>query len=530
MTPHQFVAARIAETSRAAVAADIGITERDLRDFMIGVSLAAMPAMRLGTWVERHLPPAQGGAPRIARIEGTAARGASREAAPAAPRAQPRRDSGWAFVRSGSGEEVGLPTPRPRRSSPRPAGTVRQPAPGTEIETIREHVRERVHESSEREVLAEIGGPLGRGSLRQFLDGSTPRPRILTHLADWYERASEEERRRLNGAWRTVPAPTLRAYYSAEVDRLRSQRAVAGAAGISIVALQNFLGGKTPTQARVLRPLALLYLSRGGRLSDPKPAHTESERDDETLRDGPDAPWRSVGVDLLRAYIDAECTQLRSRATVAGAAGVPLPSLRSFLAGETQTRPWVLRALARYYLEKGGRLSDPPPPRPIRAGRPPRHRTAPSPEVEALRAFVRERVDESSVREVAAEIGPALKLATLYQFLQGSTPQQRNLSLLAAWRERVAAEQREASDSAWRDVPVATLRTYYAAEVERVPVRAVARAATISVATLQQFLAGDTVTRRRAIRRLALLYLSRDGQLSDPRPRRGPGPSPQVPE
>ena len=46
MTPHQIVAARIAETSRAAVAADIGITERDLRDFMTGIALAAMPAMR----------------------------------------------------------------------------------------------------------------------------------------------------------------------------------------------------------------------------------------------------------------------------------------------------------------------------------------------------------------------------------------------------------------------------------------------------------------------------------------------------
>ena len=530
MTPHQFVAARIAETSRAAVAADIGITERDLRDFMTGIALAAMPAMRLGAWVERHLTPEQGDAPRIARIDGTAARGASREATPAPPRAQPRRDSGWAFVRSASGEEVGLPAPRPRRSSPRPAGAARPAPPGIEIETIREYVRERVHESSEREVLADIGAPLGRGSLRQFLDGSTPRPRILAHLADWYERAPEEERGRLNGAWRSVPASTLRAYYSAEVERLASQRAVARAAGISISALQNFLGGATPTQARVLRPLALLYLSREGRFSDPKPAHTESERDEEALGDEPDAPWRNVGIDLLRAYIDAECTRLRSRAAIAGAAAVPLPSLRSFLAGETQTRPWVLRALARYYLEKGGRLSDPPPPRPIRAGRPPRDRTAPSPEVEALRAFVRERVDESSVREVAAEIGPELNQGTLHQFLQGSTPQQRNLSPLAAWHERVVAEQREAPDAAWRDVPLATLRTYFAAEVERVPVRAVARAATVSVATLQQFLAGDTVTRRRVVRRLALLYLSRGGQLSDPRHRRGPGLSPQMPE
>ena len=530
MTPHQFVAARIAETSRAAVAADIGITERDLRDFMAGIALAAMPAMRLGAWVERHLTPEQGGAPRIARIDGTAARGASGEAAPAPPRAHVRRDSGWAFVRSASGEEVGLPAPRPRRSSPRPAGTAPQPAPGIEIETIREHLRERVHESSEREVLAEIGAPLGRGSLRQFLDGSTPRPRILAHLADWYERAPEEERGRLNGAWRTVPAPTLRAYYSAEVERLASHRAVARAAGISISALQNFLGGETPTQQRVLRPLALLYLSREGRLSDPKPAHTESERDEEALRDAPDAPWRSVGVDLLQAYIDAECTRLRSRAAIAGAAGVPLASLRSFLAGETQTRPWVLRALARYYLEKGGRLSDPPPPRPIRAGRPRRDRTAPSPEIEALRAFVREQVDESSLRQVAAAIGPPLNQGTLRQFLKGSTPQQRYLSLLAGWRERVVAEQREAPDAAWRDVPVATLRTYYAAEVERVPMRAVARAATVSVATLQQFLAGDTVTRRRAVRALALLYLSRDGQLSDPRPRRGPSAGPNVPE
>lgn len=530
MTPHQFVAARIAETTRAAVAADIGITERDLRDFMTGIALAAMPAARLGAWLERHLTPEHGGAPRIARIDGTAARGASKEAAPAPPRAQPRRDSGWGFVRSASGEEVGLPAPRPRRSSPRPASTARQPAPGVEIETIREYVRERVHESSEREVLAGIGAPLGRGNLRQFLNGSTPRPRILAHLAGWYEGAPEEERGRLHGAWRTVPAPTLQAYYAAEVERLASQRAVARAAGISIGALQNFLGGETPTQERVLRPLALLYLSREGRLSDPKPAHTESERDEEALQDGPDAPWRSVGVDLLQAYIDAECTRLRSRAAIAGAAGVPLPSLRSFLAGETQTRPWVLRALARYYLEKGGRLSDPPPPRPIRAGRPPRDRTAPSPEVEALRAFIRERVDESSVRQVAAEIGPPLNQGTLGQFLKGSTPQQRNLSLLAAWHERVAAEQREAPDAAWRDVPVATLRTYYAAEVERVPLRAVARAATVSVATLQQFLAGETVTRRRVVRALALLYLSRDGQLSDPRPRRGPSASPQVPE
>ena len=94
MTPHQLVAARIAETSRAAVAAEIGITERDLRDFVTGVALAAVPAIRLSTWLERQLPSEQAAAARIARIEYPGAHGADRDAAQAPPSGQPRRDGG----------------------------------------------------------------------------------------------------------------------------------------------------------------------------------------------------------------------------------------------------------------------------------------------------------------------------------------------------------------------------------------------------------------------------------------------------
>jgi hypothetical protein len=559
MTVHQLLAARIAETSLPAVAAEIGISDQDLRGFMIGIALAAMPAERVRAWSAQYLPAAE---PVVAVIP----RPAEHDHTPApdpAPARKPRRDAGWGFVRTASGEEVGLPPFRPRR---RPAPSPRRTASaasraGVDVEKIREFARRRVEDSSLRAVLAEIGPPLQRGSLHQFLNGSTPREPVLTHLAAWHERAAAEQPEEADAAWREVPVPILRAYYAAEVERVGSHRAVRRAAGVSIKALQDFLAGKTSTQPRVLRKLARLYLSRNGRLSDPKPAPTPKPKPEPKQarqrprhadrrptppsrpgrgarldEDEPDAPWRAVPVATLRTYVAAEVRQLGSKPAFARAAGVQPKALRNFLEERTEPRPWVLRAFALYYLAKGGQLSEQAPPRVFRArGR--RAERPPAPQEPAsypfafpadeIREYIWSRVERSSLRFVSTEIHEQVGVAraTVEGFLDGSTAlTERSAERLMSWYSDALVRMPISPDQSTehRRVPLDELHRFYTDAVERTSARAVARKAGVGYGAFRHFLARTGRLQARTRRNLGQYYLARKGVPEDPEPRVGP--------
>ena len=555
MTVHQLLAARIKETSLPAVAAEIGISDQDLRGFMSGIALAAMPAERLRAWSAQHLPAAT---PVLAVIPRPVERGDARAPDPAAPR-KPRRDAGWGFVRTASGDELGLPPFRPRH---RPARSPRRTASaasrtGVDVEKIREFARRRVEDSSLRAVLAEIGPPLQRGSLHQFLNGSTPREPILTHLAAWHERAAAEEPEEPNAAWREVPVPILRAYYAAEVERVGSHRAIRRAAGVSIKALQDFLAGKTTTQPRVLRKLARLYLSRNGRLSDPKPAPapkpkpdpkqarqrrrkadrrpTPPSRPGRSARledDDADAPWRSVPLATLRTYVAAEVRQLGSKPAFARAAGVQLKALRNFLEELTEPRPWVLRALALYYLSKDGDLSEGPAPRLFRARRRAERSSAPRAPAsfpfafpaDEIREYIWGRVERSSLRFVANEIHEQVGLAqaTVEGFLDGSKSLvERSAERLLAWYAEAVVRMPVSPDDSTehRRVPLDELHRFYTDAVERTSVRAVAGKAGVGDGALRLFLTRTGRLQARTRRNLGQYYLARKGIPEDPEPR-----------
>jgi hypothetical protein len=426
VTPHQLLSARLAETPRAALAAEIGISDRELKDFMAGITLPTMAGSRLSAWLTRQLPASSHTTDFNVLRPGTNTRDEDEEDTPT-PRE--RRDSGWAFVREAS----------PIRSD-----------------------------------LARDEGPY-------------------------------------------VPRSTLHAYYTAEVERVGSWRAVARAVGISTVSMQRFVAQPAHSNQRVLRPLKRLYLTRGGLNSDPKPARPAKpvrQRVPKGVDDPPDAPWRSVPLDTLRGYVAAEATQLRSNDRAARMMGVGGRALRSFLAGEARTRLINIRALALYYLQQDGKLSEPP----ARAPRPPRPRTDPPAWLEPFRTFVRDRLDECTIPELLSEIGPPVSDAVLRNCLEGRTPKAPALARLESWYEHAAAEAGDKPRAAWRGVDEETLRTYFAEEVQRVRSRcAVARAAGITTTRLRRFLAGETVTPLQVRRALALLYTSRDGRLSDPK-------------
>ena len=556
MTVHQLLAARIADTSLPAVAAEIGISDQDLRGFMSGIALAAMPAERLRAWSAPYLPAAE---PVVAVIP----RPVEHDRTPApdpAPARKPRRDTGWGFVRSASGEEVGLPPFRPRR---RPARSPRRTAPaasraGVDVETIREFTQRRVEDSSLRAVLAEIGPPLQRGTLHQFLNGSTPRELVLTHLAAWHERAAAEEPQEADTAWRTVPVPVLRAYYAAELERVGSQRAIRRAAGVSIKALQDFLTGEKTTQRRVLRKLARLYLSRNGRLSDPKPApapksvreprqggQRRRKADPAAARaagsarldeDEPDAPWRAVPVATLRTYVAAEVRQLGSKPAFARAAGVQLKALRNFLEERTEPRPWILRAFALYYLAKGGQLSEQAPPRVFRArGRRAERPSAPQAPAsypfafpaDEIREYIWSRVERSSLRFVSTEIHEQVGVAraTVEGFLDGSTAlSERSAERLLSWYSDALVRMPISPDQSTehRRVPLEELHRFYTDAVERTSAHAVARKAGVGYGAFRHFLARTGRLQARTRRNLGQYYLARKGVPEDPEPRVGP--------
>lgn len=547
----------MAQKSLPAVAAEIGISDQDLRGFMSGIALAAMPAERLRAWAAEHLPAAQ---PAVAVIP----RRAERAGAPASdpvPTPGVRRDAGWAFVRTASGDELGLPPFRPRR---RPARYARRTAPavtaaGVDVEKIRTFAQRRVEDSSLRAVLAEIGPPLQRGSLHQFLNGSTPREPILTHLAAWHERAAAEEPDEAAGAWRDVAVPVLRAYYASEIERVGSHRAIRRAAGVSIKALQDFLAAKGTTQRRVLRKLARLYLSRNGRLSDPPPppapkpkpepgpkrasrrrrkaraVPTPPSRPARSARreeDDADAPWRAVPIATLRTYVATEVRQLGSKPAFSRAAGVQVDALRNFLEERTEPRPWVLRALALYYLSKDGKLSEEPAPRLFRAGR--RAERAAAPRAPAafpfafpaneIREYIWGRVERSSLRFVANEIHEQVGLAqaTVEGFLDGSKSLvERSAERLLAWYADsvVRMPVPPAGSTEHRRVPLEDLHRFYTDAAERTSVRAVARKAGVGEGALRHFLARTGRLQARTRRNLGQYYLARKGVPEDPEPR-----------
>lgn len=537
MTVHQLLAARIAETSLRAVAAETGLSEQDLRGYLSGIALAAMPGERLRAWAAPQLP---GGEPEVLaapprRVTAGPEPGSRSPGAPGRG-GRTSTDAGWGFVRR-AGRERPAPGAAHRQPTRPSRGADQAAAPGQralpDVEEVREYVRLRVDEASPREVLAEIGPPMKRSNFYKFLNGSTPHQRIFTHLAAWYERAVAGERDTPGSRWRDVPVSVLRTYCAAEVERVGSQAAVAHAAGVSIRALQDFLTGATITQRRVLRGLGELYLARNGRLSDVKPVPPRPARVKEKagpVEDDPDAP--SVPIAALRAYVAAECRQFGSRRAFARAAGIAPNALRNFLEEATKPRRWNLRALALYYLAKGGELSEPPPPRAARARprwtkgstRPARRAYAFAFPADDIREYILRRVERSSMRVVASEIHARVGLAseTVAGFVDGrSVPTERTAERLLSWySEALLRAPISAAESVeHRRVPVDELHRFYSEAVARMSVRAVADRASVGPEALRKFVARSDGLQPRMRRNLGLYYLARNGVPEDPPPR-----------
>jgi hypothetical protein len=561
----QIVTAAIAGSSLTAVAAEIGVGDRDLLEYTRGITLAAAPAERLRLWAASRLPSelvpdlnpgrrghaaaeepeptgdeedeqdrsdtdeaeeewgfdpdeteqdwgfeteaaepgwgfTRGGEPderlpeprrRAPRVRASERRSTPPDHAQDTPaglhqgadhersgldegEAEQRAEKRGASLGSSSRPES-LPDnaqdkpPRPRRST---SGETTNPAASSlpdaeELERIRDHARRRIDNTSEREVQLEVGPEFTVAALRNFLSGNrlyrVNRERLLT----WYKRsiAGAPLADTTTTPWRAVPADILRAYFTTEVKRLRSFRAIRRATGISIKAIQTFLEGTTETQDRVLRPLALYYLAKGGVNSEPAPDRPcESARPRDAGRErsprGASTRPRSrpqnegeqkrrpiASLEELRSYFTEECSRV-GKASVVRACDVSHRSLNRFLNEGVMPRRRVRHALLDYYHRKEGKLSDPRPPEPTKQQEP---NTA------------------------------------------------------------------DDSDAPWRRISSATLRTWYAEESTRVRSRpAVARAAGVGVNTLSRFITAQAATSEAIQRVLAAYYLSRSGELSDP--------------
>ncbi|HEU0301661.1 MAG TPA: hypothetical protein VFR37_19555, partial [Longimicrobium sp.] len=147
--------------------------------------------------------------------------------------------------------------------------------------------------------------------------------------------------------WRSVPADDLRAFLTTETENLGSLRAVRRGTGVSIKALTNFLAGTAATQDRVMRPLALYYLGKGGIPSDPYPKPSGKPLS------------RRVDVETLRTYFAEECARLGKR-RVSRTSGVSGRTLYRFIDEGAVPRRRVRRALTTYYRSKDGQLSERP--------------------------------------------------------------------------------------------------------------------------------------------------------------------------
>lgn len=560
----QIVTAAIAGSSLTAVAAEIGIGDRDLLEYTRGITLAAAPAERLRLWAARRLPselvpdldPSRRGAAAADEPEPTGDEedeqgrsdtdeaeeewGFDTEAEEDWGFETEAAEPGWGFTRGGELDER-LPEPRrraprvrasnprstppahaqdtpaglrqrpgdeqcgldegeaerpgakrraplgsrslPKSSSPddaqnKPARLRRSTSGGTtepasslpdpeELERIRDHARRRVEETSEREVQLEVGPEFTVAALRNFLSGNKLYRVNRERLLAWYKRsiAGAPHADTTTTPWRAVPADILRTYFTTEVERLRSFRAIRRATGISIKAIQTFLEGTTETQDRVLRPLALYYLAKDGVNSEPAPDRPrESARPREPGRErsprGASTRPRSrphkegeqkrrpiASLEELRSYFAEECSRV-GKASVVRACDVSHRSLNRFLNEGAMPRRRVRQALLDYYHRKERKLSDPRPPEPAKKQEP---NTA------------------------------------------------------------------DDSDAPWRSISSATLRAWYAEESKRVRSRpAVARAAGVGVNTLSRFITAQAATSEAIQRVLAAYYLSRGGELSDP--------------
>jgi hypothetical protein len=228
-------------------------------------------------------------------------------------------------------------------------------------------------------------------------------------------------------------------------------------------------------------------------------------------------------------------------AAVADAMGVDQQELRGYQSGialsavsSCRLRDWCIRQLApgETLVGETGRMASgsvPTIPQPnARRGRPPTDptRTAGSKRrpnglgMEQIRKLVVERAARSSIAAVAREIGPPVSRNVLYRFAEGADLRTRNARRLQAWYAAIVESPDEPSgeradplpgtDRQWNSVPVHELREFYAAELNRVALRGVARGAGLWPQTLSSFLEGRAPGRR--IRRLlALYYLQRGG-------------------
>src|SRR5688572_15684993 len=103
-------------------------------------------------------------------------------------------------------------------------------------------------------------------------------------------------------------------------------------------------------------------------------------------------------------------------------------------------------------------------------------RPEPGPELERVREYARQRVEQSSLRHVAPQIGVAT--GALHKFIaKGVRPHTRTWTLYAAWyRTQKRAGRATLDDPAYRDVPVDTLREFARREVRESSLRSFAAA------------------------------------------------------
>jgi hypothetical protein len=141
----------------------------------------------------------------------------------------------------------------------------------------------------------------------------------------------------------------------------------------------------------------------------------------------------------------------------------------------------------------------------------------------AIRAYAVRRADETSVRRLAAEIGPPIQPSALHVFLQGAEPYSRNGAALRAWYERVRGADaaagelaEEEADAAWRKVPRGALVEFYAEEIGRTSLRGVARETGSCPSAVRNFInrGPDGYSSYRLVRKLAEYYLARNGTLT----------------
>lgn len=245
MTAHQLVAERVRATSRAAVAAEIGISELDLRDFMTGIAIAAMPATRLAGWLADQSASRQA-LTGLSRMDALPAGVAGGGGTPAKPRAAlpPRRDNGWGFVRAASKrfvEQGDRETAAPSLHS-------------VPLQTLQQYYADEfARVGSWVAIRASTGASIT--ALRRFVATGKVQARVIRKLVRLYESRGGELSVEL---WRTIGLQALQEYYAAEFERVGSWDAIRRATGVSIPALRRFVAtGRS--RERVLRKLALLY-------------------------------------------------------------------------------------------------------------------------------------------------------------------------------------------------------------------------------------------------------------------------------